>query len=89
MARGRRELDEFRGAPCPGRTLRADLRAAHGHGGGREHGHRGGGPGTPVSLANIQETQPTILFSVPTLFKKVFDGVNKKIDDEKSPWPGS
>ena len=45
-----------------------------------------GAPGDAVELlANIQETQPTILFSVPTLFKKVFDGVNKKIDDEKSP----
>ena len=45
-----------------------------------------GAPGDAVELlANIQETKPTILFSVPTLFKKVFDGVNKKIDDETSP----
>lgn len=41
-----------------------------------------GAPGDAVELlANIQEVKPSILFSVPTLFKKVFDGVQKKVNE--------
>jgi len=36
-------------------------------------------------LANISSVRPTVLFSVPTLFKKLYDGVQKKVADEKSP----
>jgi len=53
---------------------------------GASAGIAAGAPGDAAELlANIQEVQPTVLFSVPTLFKKVFDGVNKKIEEEPSP----
>jgi len=42
-----------------------------------------GAPGdVPELLSNIQEIRPTLLFSVPTLFKKVYDGVHKRLDEE-------
>eukprot|EP00618_Florenciella_parvula_P017668 CAMPEP_0119478230 /NCGR_PEP_ID=MMETSP1344-20130328/8062_1 /TAXON_ID=236787 /ORGANISM="Florenciella parvula, Strain CCMP2471" /LENGTH=688 /DNA_ID=CAMNT_0007512385 /DNA_START=32 /DNA_END=2098 /DNA_ORIENTATION=- len=42
-----------------------------------------GAPGDAVELmSNIEEVKPTILFSVPTLFKKIYDGVHAKIGEE-------
>jgi len=45
-----------------------------------------GAPGDAAELlGNIASERPTVLFSVPTLFKKLYDGVLKKVADEKSP----
>ena len=35
--------------------------------------------GVPQLLENLKEVQPTVLFSVPTLFKKVYDGIHAKV----------
>lgn len=52
---------------------------------GASAGIAAGAPGDAAELlANIKEVKPTALFSVPTLFKKVYDGVHKKIADEPS-----
>mmetsp|Transcript_10507 Transcript_10507/g.30097 ORF Transcript_10507/g.30097 Transcript_10507/m.30097 type:complete len:695 (-) Transcript_10507:841-2925(-) len=50
---------------------------------GASTGIAAGAPGdVPELLSNIQEIQPTLLFSVPTLFKKVYDGIHKRVDEE-------
>ncbi len=33
-------------------------------------------------LRNLTEVRPTLLFSVPRIFNKIYDGVNKKVDKE-------
>ena len=45
-----------------------------------------GAPGDSAELlGNIAAVKPTVLFSVPTLFKKLYDGVHAKIAAEQSP----
>ncbi len=36
--------------------------------------------GVPLILEDLQLVKPTILFSVPTLYRKVFDGVNNLVE---------
>lgn len=40
--------------------------------------------GVDKLLDNLSEVRPTVLFSVPTLFKRVFDGVQNKMAEESS-----
>lgn len=40
--------------------------------------------GVPQILEDLQLVKPTVLFSVPTLYKKVFDGVNNLIENESA-----
>lgn len=46
----------------------------------------GGGIGLAESVAtilrNLTEVRPTLLFSVPRIFNKIYDGVNKKVEKE-------
>lgn len=52
-----------------------ELWALMGHG-----GSMGISRGIPTILDDLQQIKPTLLFSVPTLYKKVFDGVHNLIE---------
>ncbi|MGK5090471.1 long-chain fatty acid--CoA ligase [Deltaproteobacteria bacterium TL4] len=45
-------------------------------------GSTGFAENTGTIIANLAEVQPTLLFSVPRIFNKIYDGVNNKIQTE-------
>lgn len=56
-----------------GQTCELFIAMAHG-------GSMGICRGVPYILEDLQHIQPTVLFAVPTLHKKIYDGVHKLID---------
>jgi len=63
-------------AHCYGQTAELHTMIAHG-------GRMALAGGIDTLLRDLGEIKPTLLYSVPTLFKKVFDGVQAKFAEEK------
>lgn len=88
-AAGRSMLDDPRDLVSEGDTSLAFLPWAHSYGQtvelwlGMSAGMRMGiCRGIPMILDDLQLVKPTVLFSVPTLYKKVYDGVNNMMQTE-------
>eukprot|EP00566_Odontella_aurita_P007126 CAMPEP_0113538672 /NCGR_PEP_ID=MMETSP0015_2-20120614/7495_1 /TAXON_ID=2838 /ORGANISM="Odontella" /LENGTH=741 /DNA_ID=CAMNT_0000438271 /DNA_START=484 /DNA_END=2709 /DNA_ORIENTATION=+ /assembly_acc=CAM_ASM_000160 len=60
-------------AHCYGQTCELYCTMAHG-------GSMGVGRGVPFILDDLAMVQPTVLFAVPTLYKRVYDGVQNAIE---------
>jgi long-chain acyl-CoA synthetase len=39
--------------------------------------------GVDKLLGNLQEIRPTLLFSVPVLFKRIYDGIHTKVRNSR------
>mmetsp|Transcript_5576 Transcript_5576/g.7861 ORF Transcript_5576/g.7861 Transcript_5576/m.7861 type:complete len:574 (+) Transcript_5576:455-2176(+) len=72
-----RSLSFLPWAHCYGQTLELHALMAHG-------ASLGIAEGVDKLLGNFSEVKPTLLFSVPVLFKKIYDGIHAKVHSGSS-----